>query len=140
MEPLRVEAVRCYNLAFEVWEAGEDKANAIELAATSLQLYRQFGTRKNLAIGSWLYSRTLIAAGALDAGLDMAQQAMEHTEAVTDPADWLVASAQEGLARALKANNSPDAPAAIAEAQRLVAAIADPDDRHLIAGQLADLL
>ena len=138
-EEIRRVASALYNQAFDTYEAGDDPLKATELAATSLNLWRQIGDDENLAIGSWLYSRTLLQGGAEKLGLMAMKNALSHLKAITDPADWLVASMLEGYARALNAAGVPEAVTAINQAAAAIDAIKDPEDRALIASQFADL-
>lgn len=139
MTDIRALAASSYNDAFEAVEAQADPLRAVELAATSLNLWRQVGNAQNLAIGNWLYSRALAKAGAGQLAIAAAEAALRHTAEIAQPADWLIASAREGLARALVAAEDPRATAAVADALAAIADIADPADRALIAGQIADL-
>lgn len=135
-------AASTYNEAFEAVEAANSPADALwalELAATSLNLWRRIGTEQNLAIGLWLYSRALVRAGAADLAVVAAKASLAHTENIDAPADWLVASGLEGYARALIAAKSEHAAKALADALAAIEAIADAADRELIAGQAADL-
>ena len=140
MDDVKRLAAETYNQAFEAVEAGQDPAWAVELAATSLNLWRRVGTEQNLSIGCWLYSRALVLAGANEAAIKAARASLNHLENIDSPADWLVASALEGYARALVAAAHADATEALQNAKDAVARIADAQDRTLIAGQLADLL
>ena len=137
---MKSHAASCYNQAFDIWESGENPVKALELAATSLNLYREVGTAKNIAIGFWLFSRTLLAVHAPDAALAAARACVNAMKEVEEPADWLTASCLEGLARAQLATGHPDAANTLAQAQGAIAQIADADDRELIASQIADLL
>ena len=140
---IRSLAASVYNEAFEAVESVGSPADAlwaVELAATSLNLWRRVGSEQNLAIGNWLYSRALVKAGAPDAALTAAKAAIHHTENIDSPSDWLLASCLEGYARALVATKSAAASDAIAKAKAAVDAISDAADRELIGGQLADLL
>ena len=145
MEPTEIRklAASTYNEAFEA-VAGANSASeaiwALELAATSLNLWRRVGTERNLAIGLWLYSRALVKAGAPAAAVQAAKSSLKHTENVEDAPDWMIASGLEGYARALVAAKHEDAAKAIQAAKDAVAAISTTEDRELIAGQLADLL
>jgi hypothetical protein len=138
-EEIRKVASALYNQAYEVYEAGDNPLMAVELAGTSLNLWRQIGNHQNLSIGNWLYSRALLQGGAIDLALMAIENALEHLEEIEEPADWLVASALEGYARALNAAGVPEAVAAIDKAAEAISAIADPEDRALIASQFADL-
>ena len=139
MDDIRSLAGKTYNEAFEAVEAGDNPVWAVELAAASLNLWRRVGTAQNLSIGCWLYSRALAKAGAGQLALDVAKNCLHHLENVEDPADWLTASALEGWARALMAANDERFEHALQEAKRAIAAIADPQARDLIQGQLADI-
>ena len=140
MDDIRAMAAKTYNEAFEAMEAGDNPAWAVELAATSLNLWRRVGTAKNLTIGCWLYSRTLANAGAGQLALAVANNCLHHLEAVEEPTDWMIASCLEGYARALWAASDEKFDEALVAAQKAVAAIAGEKDRELIAGQMADLL
>ncbi|MEN9715229.1 MAG: hypothetical protein RJA35_696 [Actinomycetota bacterium] len=140
MDDIRALAGKTYNEAFEAVESGENKAWAVELAATSLNLWRRVGTAKNLSIGCWLYSRALAKAGAGELALEVAKNMLHHLENVEAPEDWLKASALEGWARACFAAADERFEAALQDARTAIDAIVNPADRELIAGQLADLL
>jgi hypothetical protein len=137
---MKSHAASCYNQAFDLWESGENPVKALELAATSLNLYREVGTPVNVAIGFWMYSRTLLAVHAADAALAAARASIGALKDVENPADWLTASCLEGLARAQLAAGHADAANTLAQAQGAISQIADADDRELIASQIADLL
>ena len=140
MDEIRTLAAQTYNEAFEAVDSGENPAWGVELAATSLNLWRRVGTAQNLAIGCWLYSRALAKAGAGALSLEVAKNMLHQLDAVEEPADWLKASALEGYARALLAASDERFAQARTDAQAAVAAISDEKARALIGGQLADLL
>lgn len=140
MDDIKRLAAETYNQAYDAVESGQDAAWAVELAATSLNLWRRVGNEQNLSIGCWLYSRALVLAGAHQAAIKAAKASLNHIENIDDPADWLVASGLEGFARALTAAAHADAAEALKAAKHAVERIADAEDRELIAGQLADLL
>jgi hypothetical protein len=126
-----------YNRAFELIESNDEKAllEGLELAATSLHLWRQLGTDKNLAIGYWLYSRALFKSGVTTLAIEAANECVRHAK--FDGTDWLIASALEGLARATA--GTPSFENNRANALAAIEAIADADDRALIESQFADL-
>ena len=136
---IRTAAAAAYNSAFEVIESGDEPLKGLELAAASLYLWREVGNDQNLAIGYWLYSRSLIAAESFDLAIEAAEKSLEHTSIISEAPDWLIASAFEGYARALKSAGDNRAKAAIAKAAELIDLIVDLEDRALIAGQFADL-
>jgi hypothetical protein len=138
-ELLRNEAIATYNTAFDEVEAGQDFLKAIELAAASLHLWRQVGNDQNIAIGYWLYSRALAGAGTGSLAVEAAEKSLEHLTKIESPADWLVASLNEGLARAFVVAHDPRTDLAIAKTADLVEKIEDPEDRELIQGQFNSL-
>lgn len=140
MSELRPLAIHAYNQAFDEIEAWTNPAHALELAATSLNLWRKVGTSMNVAIGCWLYSRALVKAGASMLALEAIREALAATQEIENPEDWLIASCLEGYARALKAVGAPEFGAALDTALKAIDAIEDPADRDLISGQIADLL
>ena len=137
MNEILALAKSSYNRAFELVVEGDSTVllEGLELAATSLNLWRQVGTDKNVAIGLWLYSRALGKAGAKALALEAATESVRLAQ--LDGTDWLIASGYEGLARATWATaefaNARD------RAAEAISNIADPADRALIASQFADL-
>ena len=140
MDEIREMAKKAYNEAYEAVDSMENPSWAVELAATSLNLWRRVGTEQNLAIGCWLYSRALAKSGAGALALQVARNCLTHVDAIDEPADWLRASALEGYARALHAASDERFTAALAQAQEAIAELSSDSDRELIGGQLADLL
>lgn len=137
MTEIRSVAIETYNDAFVLVvenPAGNEIAG-LELAATSLNLWRRVGTDQNAAIGLWLYSRALGNVGAREGSLEAAQQCVSIAESLG--VDWLLASALEGLARATR--GTPEFEVNRHRAEVAIAAIADPADRNLIESQFADL-
>jgi hypothetical protein len=140
-------AAQTYNAAFEMLEDSEnpDLLEVVELAATSLNMWRRVGNARNLTIGYWLFARALAKSGSAELALHAAKDCEEHLGLVKDPADWLLASCAEGYARALHLNalkgnvSAAEYNAARAELDELLAKIADSDDRELISGQAKDL-
>ncbi len=133
MSELKELAAKNYNEAYELVVEGSpaDALLGLELAASSLNLWRQVGTPKNEAIGLWLYSRALLNAGAKDLAVEAAAKCVEIAEILE--IDWMLASALEGLARATGSAESK------ARAAAAIAAISAPRDRELIESQFADL-
>lgn len=136
---IRALAVSVYNAAFEAVDSGENSLLALELAAASLHLWRKVGNDQNLTIGYWLYSRALVGAGNYLLAIEAAEKSLEHLSKIENPADWLMASAHEGLARALVAADDHRADEVIEKARQLVANIADSDDRELIQAQFSTI-
>jgi hypothetical protein len=137
---IRAMASATYNEAYEAVESQENPAWAVELAATSLNLWRRVGNEQNLSIGCWLYSRALSKAGAHEAAIAVANNMLSHLAAIDEPADWLVASAHEGWARALGGAMDERFAVALEQAKASIAAIQAEAHRQLIQSQIADLL
>lgn len=137
MSEIREQAVSAYNKAYPIIVDGEagDLLEGLELAATSLNLWRQVGTDQNVAIGYWLYSRALHKAGSANLAMSAATKAVSHAK--TDGTDWLVASCLEGLTRASKGIDQYLA--LFEETKAAISAIDDPKDRQIIQDQFADL-
>ncbi len=138
-QEIRTLAASAYNSAFEAVESGKDHLLALELAAASLHLWRRVGDDQNLAIGYWLYSRALIGAHSFGLAIVAAEKSLHHLSLIDTPADWLIASVNEGWARALYLAGDLRSEDAIARTKELIAEIADPEDRTLIATQFASL-
>ena len=137
MSEIRSLAIATYNEAYElvVDSSQGNEIAGLELAATSLNLWRRVGTEQNLAIGLWLYSRALGNVGASEGSLKAAQECVGIAESLE--VDWLLASALEGLARA--SLGTADFAENALRAAQAIGQIADPDDRELIESQFADL-
>jgi peptidyl-tRNA hydrolase len=138
-EEIRREASATYNEAFDLIESGVDVLRAVDLASKSLELWRHVGNDQNMAIGYWLQSRAFAAAGNGHLAIQAAETSMQHLSNIESPADWLIASVNEGLARAYVAANDSRADEAIKKTAQLVANIADDEDREIIAGQFASI-
>lgn len=138
-ELLRHEAIASYNEAFDLIESGNDFLKAVELAGKSLELWRQVGNDQNMAIGYWLHSRAFAAAGNGHLAIQAAETSLQHLSNIESPADWLVASLNEGLARAFVCSKDARAASALDEAERLITQISDSEDRELIQAQFSSL-
>ena len=137
MSELKELAAKTYNRAFELIVEGDDAdlAEGLELAATSLHLWRQVGNEQNWAIGLWLYARALHKAGAQELAIKHALESVKLAEQVGT--DWLTASSLEGLARV--SQGTADFESRKADATQAIEYIKDPEDRELIESQFADL-
>jgi hypothetical protein len=130
-------AAKTYNRAFELIVEGDETeiAEGLELAATSLHLWRQVGTEQNWAIGLWLYARALHKAGAQALAIQHALESVQLAEQLGT--DWLIASGYEGLARV--SQGTPEFESRRASAEQAIKNIAGAEDRELIESQFADL-
>lgn len=139
LEVIRKEAISTYNAAYEEHENGVNEVRAIELANTSLHLWRQVGNDQNLAIGCWLLSRIYAQFGHAQLAIKSAEESLAHLSAIDGPADWLIASIHEGWARALVAANDPRFEAAVEKTREYIEKIADIEDRALIESQFSSI-
>jgi hypothetical protein len=143
----RAEAIASYNRCFDLLDLGSrsalDDAEMVAAAWTSRHRWMVAGGTREVVIADWMVSRVAAAlvetsAGFAQLALDMAQQAFEGAD--DDTPDWLQASLAEGMARAAFAAKRADEGAKwLEEADRLLALIADEEDRAVIAEQVDEL-
>jgi hypothetical protein len=138
----RALAVRLFNRTWELLETAREPADDRELLATALasRLHWQgIGTDENLAAGDWLVAHVASHLGYADLALEFAAAAFERAT-TADPAveTWLVASTQEGMARAhAVAGHDDERDRWWADARATLAAVDDDEDRERIESQLA---
>jgi len=135
-------ATQLFNRCWELLEATRDADDDIELltvAFSSRYPWLDAGDREQWIVSDWMVARAAAAVGEGELSLRFAKRAHSAAQEYEVP-DWLVASSAEGVARAFAAlgdveefNNWS------ALAARLVEVIADPEDKSLIASQLADI-
>jgi hypothetical protein len=140
-EDQRAVAVRLFNRTWDLLEQTDrDPAadRALLAAALASRLHWEgVGTDENLAAGDWLVSHVACHLGYADLALDFAAAAHERAAALEVPR-WLLASTQEGLARAHAVAGHPEERDRWADAaRRTLAGVDDPDDREIVEGQLA---
>jgi exoribonuclease II len=138
----RALAVRLFNRSWELLESPRDAAADRELLASSLasRLHWQgIGTDENLAAGDWLVAHVASHLGYADLALDFAAAAHERATAADPPVPaWLVASTQEGLARAhAVAGHDDERDRWAADARTTLQDVDDDEDRELIESQLS---
>lgn len=138
-------AVDLFNRSWQLLELdGRTPAQDDELvhvAHASRFHWGEVGTAANLARGENQCARVYAALGRPEPALHHANRAVELVRAGGDGLeDWDLASALEVLARAnLAAGNRKEAEQCVALAQAELETVADPDDREIIAGQIAEL-
>lgn len=135
-------AVALFNRTWELLESDRDQAGDREMLTSAMasRLHWQgIGTAENYAAGDWLVAHVASHLGYPGLALDFAAAA--HQEATTaDPAvpRWLLASTQEGLARAhAVAGHDEERDRWAAAARETLAEEEDDEDRELIESQLA---
>jgi hypothetical protein len=140
----RALAVQLFNRTWELLEsprsAAEDRAMLASSLASRLH-WSSIGTEENFAAGDWLVAHVASQLGYCDMALDFATSAYETAQTAVPPlASWLLASTQEGLARAHAcAGHDDERDRFAADARRTLDTVDDAEDRDLIAGQLATI-
>ena len=117
----------------------EDDDRMVHAAHASRHHWGRVGGPQQVAIGEWQCARVYSVLGRAEPALHHARRCVEIATA-SEVEDWVVASAYEGLTRAHL--TAGDAAAARAERERAVAAcerVADPEDREVVASDLAGL-
>ena len=137
----RALAVRLFNRSWELLESTRDPAGDRELLASALASrlhWEGVGTDENLAAGDWLVGHVASQLGYADLALDFATAAHERAVDADPPVPaWLVASTQEGLARAhAVAGHDQERDHWAADARETLQGVDDDEDRELIESQL----
>lgn len=131
---------RCWQLLESDARTADDDVELLTSAFTSRHHWLAVGQRDQWITADWMVARAAAATGAGDLSLTFARRAYAAAREPGVP-DWLVASAAEGVARAFAAvGDATQRDEWCRTAQALVAQIADPEDRSIIAEQLADVL
>jgi len=139
----RTLATELYNRCWEILElesrSSDDDVELLTTAFASRYHWLEAGTDEQWIIGDWMVSRAAGVVGAPELSLEYAHRAHDAAQDGDSP-DWLVASTAEGVARAYAcAGNAEEFAKWNALAGRLVEAIADEEDRALIASQLTEI-
>jgi hypothetical protein len=141
----RQVAVALFNRVWDLLDAGDARSadatdEMIDAAHASRFLWRLIGGVEQAIVGEWQISRVYAAAGLGAEAVRHADISLALLEGDPDVPDWLPASVHEGRARAFLAAGEPEAAVlAHATAHAALLDIADPEDRELIAAQLAEL-
>ena len=135
-------ATQLFNRCWDLLESTRNADDDVELLTAA------FGSRFHwLSVGAieqwitsdWMVARAAAATGDGELSLRFAERAHRAAQENAVP-DWLVASTAEGVARAYAVTGDVEAfNNWSALAARLVEVIADPEDKALIASQLAEL-
>jgi hypothetical protein len=138
-------AVDLFNRSWRLLETADrtpaQDDELIHVVHASCLHWREIGTAANLSRGENQCARVYAALGRPEPALHHAHRCLELVRAEPDAhEDWDLASALEVLARAhLAAGDRAEAERAAALARAELDAVADPDDREVIAGHLAEL-
>lgn len=129
---------RCWDLLGTTRDADDD-VELMTAAFSSRFHWLNAGAVEQWIVSDWMVARAAAAIGEGELALRFAKRAHSAAQENEIP-DWLIASSAEGVARAYAAigdveefNNWS------ALATRLIDVIADPEDKALIASQLADI-
>lgn len=134
-------AVETYNHCWDLLDrddrSPDEDFELLTSAFASRYHWSLAGGPEQWAVSDWMVSRAAADIGEGSLSLAFALRANDAMQEFDAP-DWLVASAAEGLARAYAALGSEqDRDEWCNNAESLVEAIADEEDRELIASQLA---
>jgi hypothetical protein len=138
----RALAVSLFNRTWDLLEADRDDAGDRMLLATALASrlhWEGIGTDENYAAGDWLVAHVASRLGHADLALDFAAAAHQRAVEADPPVpQWLVASTQEGMARAhAVAGHDEERDHWAADARSTLEDVDDTEDRELIESQLA---
>jgi hypothetical protein len=128
---------RCWELLDQAVRSNDENVEMLTCAFTSRYHWGYASGPQELIVGDWMISQAAAALGDGHLAVWFAVRA-DGAASTGDVPDWLTASTAEGVARAYKAIDDPvRRDVWIEKAARLVVAIADDEDRALIASQLA---
>jgi len=135
-------ATQLFNRCWDLLAATRDDDDDVELltaAFSSRFHWLNAGGVGQWIVSDWMVARASAAIGEGELALRFATRA--HTAAQENEVpDWLIASSTEGVARAYAATGDVEEfDNWSALATRLIDVIADPEDKALIASQLADI-
>lgn len=118
-------------------EADDDRM--LHAAHASRYHWGEVGGPRQIVIGEWQCARVYSTLGRAEPALHHARRALALATDADLPA-WMVASAHEGLARALLVAEAPDEAAAhVAAARAALRDVTDPEDRQTVEADLDGL-
>lgn len=139
----RTLAVRLFNQTWDLLDRADRSAADDRLllagALASRLHWEGVGNDENYAVGDWLVAHVAARLGYGELALDFATAAHDRVTAAGDEVPrWLLASTQEGLARAHAAAGHPQERDRFgAAARKTLTEVDDAEDRELIESQLA---
>lgn len=142
----RAEGVALFNAVWEMLDApdrtpaqDDQMVHAAHASRWHWSQAAELGGDQQRAVGEWQVSRVYSVLGRGEPALHHANACLAICEE-SGLGDWVVAAAYEALARASAvAGDAGEAQAWAARARTATAAIADPEDRETIEGDLASL-
>ena len=134
-------AVDLFNRSWDILDQAErtpaDEEELLAVAFASRWHWDQIGGDEERAVGDHQIAKVASLLGHGDLALRYATLALERTEAAAW-GGWRLAAAYEGMARAHAAAGDTAARAEwVAKTEAALAAIPDPEERQVIADQLA---
>jgi hypothetical protein len=132
-----------FNLVWTLLEqsgrSAEDDDRMVHAAHASRYHWGQVGGPEQIAVGEWQCSRVYSVLGRPEPALHHARRCLSIASGADVPS-WLVASAHEGLARALLVAGNREAALSEYQAARgLLETVSDQEDRQVVAADLATL-
>lgn len=142
----RAEAVGLFNAVWQMLDiehrspAQDDQmVHAAHASRWHWSQAGELGGDQQLAVGEWQCSRVYSVLGRGEPALHHARACLAICQE-GELGDWVLAAAYEALARAAAvAGDLSEARTSLAQARSAVAAIADPEDREVIEGDLASI-
>jgi hypothetical protein len=142
----RAEGVALFNAVWEMLDApdrtpalDDQMVHAAHASRWHWSQAAELGGDQQLAVGEWQCSRVYSVLGRGEPAFHHAKACLAICEE-GGLGDWVLAAAYEALARASAvAGDSTEARRWLARARTATAAIADPEDREVIDGDLASL-
>ena len=129
---------RCWELLDLPERSADERADLLTEAFVSRFHWAEVGALEQLVVAEWMVARAASATGEGALAVRFAARAQSALEPSLP--DWLHASVAEGMARAYAAaGDTARREEWRARSEELVAAIADEEDRELIADQLASV-
>jgi hypothetical protein len=138
-------AIDLFNRSWELLEiehrTPEQDDELVHVVHASRYHWGEVGNAANLARGENQCARAYAALGRAEPAVHHARRAVELVHAGGEGyEDWDLASALEALARAqLVAGDRDEAARCAALARKELESVADPEDRQIIASQIAEL-
>jgi hypothetical protein len=141
-ETRRALAVGLYNRVWQLLDTDdrtvEQDDEMVDAAHASRYHWGHIGTAQNYAVGEWQLSRVYSVLGRGEPALHHARRCLALTEENALPA-WTLGSAFEAMARAAAVAGDPAAASWRAKAVAQLDQIEDPDDREVVARDVATL-
>lgn len=141
-ETSRALAVGLYNRVWQLLDTDErtdeQDDEMVDAAYASRYHWGTVGTPENFAIGEWQLSRVYCVLGRGEPAQHHAGRCLSLVEQ-NSLAPWLLGSAYEAMARAASVAEDPAAASWRARAVAQLEQIDDPDDREVVARDVASL-